>query len=101
LQVTDLTPPAAAGFRAGTSTIYGVRGRGRGNTGPGNVPAAPGTAWLYITGPLVIRRGLAETLPDQNGSVNIRTNDRRVLAERTYVVATTCTVRAIQVVISR
>ncbi|MFI0827285.1 cupin [Streptomyces roseolus] len=68
------------------------------NTGPGNVPAAPGTAWLYITGPMVIRRGPAETVPDQAGSsVVYRTNDRRVLVERTYVVATTCTICAINV----
>jgi hypothetical protein len=67
------------------------------NTGPGNIPAPSGTAWLYVTGPLVIRRGPAETLPDQNSSVSTRTNDRRVLVERTVVVATTCDVFAVAV----
>ncbi|MFC8882981.1 cupin [Streptomyces cinereoruber] len=68
------------------------------NTGPGNIPAEPGTAWLYITGPLFIRRGPADTVPTSSGpSINYRTNDRRVLVERTFVVATTCTVCAINV----
>ncbi|MGW6391215.1 cupin [Streptomyces sp. NPDC055103] len=67
------------------------------NTGPGGTPAEPGTAWLYITGPLVIRRGSAETIPNRSASVNIRTNDRRVIVERTYVVGTTCTVCAVQI----
>ena len=91
--------PATGNLRtlAGNCAIIGA-GYSAMNTGPGNLPADPGTAWLYITGPLVIRRGPAETLPDQNSSVNTRTNDRRVLVERTYVVATTCTVCAIQVV---
>jgi hypothetical protein len=82
---------------AGNCVVIGA-GYSAMNTGPGNIPAPPGTAWLYITGPLVIRRGPAETLPDQNSSVNTRTNDRRVLVERTVVVATTCVVSAIQVV---
>jgi hypothetical protein len=84
---------------AGNCVVIGA-GYSAAHSGPGNLPAPAGTAWLYITGPLVIRRGPAETLPDQNASVNTRTNDRRVLVERTYVVATTCTVCAIQVVTS-
>lgn len=70
------------------------------NQGPGNVPADPGTAWLYITGPLVIRRGPVDVIPDRSrasASVNIRNNDRRVLAERTVVVGTTCTICAVNV----
>ncbi|MBT2490641.1 cupin [Streptomyces sp. ISL-96] len=83
---------------AGNCAIIGA-GYSALNTGPGNIPAEPGTAWLYITGPLVIRRGPVDTIPDQAGaSVNYRTNDRKVLVERTYVVGTTCTVCAIQVV---
>ncbi|MEW2633345.1 cupin [Streptomyces sp. NPDC048389] len=81
---------------AGNCAIIGA---GYSAAGPGNIPAEPGTAWLYITGPLVIRRGPVDTIPDQAGaSVNYRTNDRKVLVERTYVVGTTCTVCAIQVV---
>ncbi|MGY3199716.1 cupin [Streptomyces sp. TE5632] len=83
---------------AGNCAVIGS-GYSTANTGPGNIPADPGTAWLYITGPVVVRRGPAMTIPHRPGpSVNIRTNDRRVLVERTVVVATTCTVCAIQVV---
>lgn len=70
------------------------------NQGPGGIPADPGAAWLYITGPLVIRRGPVDVIPDRSrasASVNIRNNDRRVLAERTVVVGTTCTICAVQV----
>lgn len=83
---------------AGNCVIIGA-GYSALNTGPGGLPADPGTAWLYITGPVSIRRGPAETVPDRPGpSVNTRTNDRRVLVERTYVVGTTCTVCAVNVV---
>jgi hypothetical protein len=91
--------PASGTLRtlAGNCVVIGA-GYSALNTGPGNVPADPGTAWLYITGPVVIRRGPVDVIPDRPGpSVNIRNNDRRVLVERTYVVATTCTVCAINV----
>ncbi|QKW06936.1 cupin [Streptomyces sp. NA04227] len=82
---------------AGNCVVIGA-GYSAENTGPGGTPADPGTAWLYITGPLVIRRGPSVTTPDRPGpSVNIRTNDRRVLIERTFVVGTTCTVCAVNV----
>jgi len=83
---------------AGNCTVIGA-GYSAQNTGPGNIPAEPGTAWLYITGPVVIRRGPVEVVPARRrASINIRTNDLRVLVERTVVVATTCVVCAIQVV---
>lgn len=90
--------PATGTLRtlAGNCVVIGA-GYSAMNTGPGNVPADPGTAWLYATGPLVIRRGPVETIPDRAASVNIRTNDRRVLVERTYVVATTCVTCAAQI----
>ncbi|RWZ77857.1 cupin [Streptomyces albidoflavus] len=82
---------------AGNCVIIGA-GYSAENSGPGGTPADPGTAWLYITGPLVVRRGPSVTIPDRPGpSVNIRNNDRRVLVERTYVVGTTCTVCAVNV----
>ncbi|MCX5326283.1 cupin [Streptomyces sp. NBC_00120] len=85
---------------AGNCVVIGA-GYSAENTGPGGTPADPGTAWLYITGPLSIRRGPSSTIPDRAGSsVNIRTNDRRVLVERTYVVGTTCTVCAVNVTLS-
>ncbi|MGW6414351.1 cupin [Streptomyces sp. NPDC055055] len=87
----------ALGTLAGNCAVIGA-GYSLMNSGPGNIPAEDGSAWLYITGPLAIRRGPADTIPDKAGaSVNYRTNDRKVLVERTYVVGTTCTVCAIQV----
>jgi hypothetical protein len=90
--------PASGQLRtlAGNCAIIGA-GYSAMNTGPGGIPAEPGTAWLYITGPVHIRRGPLDVIPDRSASVNIRTNDRRVLLERTYVVGTTCTVCAILV----
>lgn len=68
------------------------------NEGPDGMPAPPGTAWLAISGPVRILRGPVDVIPDRPGaSVNIRNNDRRVLAERTYVVGTTCHVCMVQI----
>ncbi|MFH9016316.1 hypothetical protein ACH4C6_33650 [Streptomyces sp. NPDC017943] len=54
------------------------------NFGPDGTPAAPGTAWLYISGPVVVRRGPIDVIPDRAGSsIDMRVNGRRVLAERT------------------
>ncbi|MEU8870445.1 cupin [Streptomyces javensis] len=90
--------PATGALRtlAGNCVVIGG-GYSAENTGPGGVPAEAGTAWLYATGPLVIRRGPVETIPNRSASVNIRTNDRRVLVERTYVVGTTCVTCAAQI----
>lgn len=93
--------PATGGLRtlAGNCAVIGA-GYSYLNIGPGGQPAEPGTAWLYITGPLVIRRGPIDVVPDRSraaASVNPRTNDRKVLAERTYVVGTTCTACAVKV----
>lgn len=92
--------PATGSLRtlAGNCAVIGA-GYSAMNTGPGGVPAEPGTTWLYITGPVHIRRGPLDVIPNRSASVNIRTNDRRILLERTYVVGTTCTVCAVQVVV--
>lgn len=94
--------PATGTLRtlAGNCAVIGA-GYSYLNMGPGGIPADPGTAWLYITGPIAVRRGPVDVIPDRaraSASVNTRTNDRRVLVERTYVVGTTCTVCAVQVV---
>lgn len=82
---------------AGNCVTIGA-GYSAANVGPGGSPAEPGTAWLYISGPVVVRRGPIDIIPNRAGaSVDIRYNDRRVLAERTYVPATTCTACAIKV----
>lgn len=66
------------------------------NTGPDGEPAADGTAWLYASGPVVIRR----ENPDLKDTVDIVVNDRLVLAERTYVIGVECAVEAILVEVS-
>lgn len=82
---------------AGNCIVVGS-GYSSANTGPDGLPAPPGTAWLYVSGPVVVRRGQIDIIPDRSGaSIDRRLNDRRVLAERTYVPATTCTVCAVLV----
>ncbi len=55
------------------------------NTGPNGIPAPDGSWWVYITGPVHIRRGpITETPPAQG--FDPRTNDITALAERQYVV---------------
>ncbi|TDC31387.1 cupin [Micromonospora sp. 15K316] len=70
-----------------------IMGSGYGlNSGPPDcLPAPAGEAWLYITGPLRVRREAPFVVPDSDGeSVRILTNDRFVLAERTFVVEIAC-----------
>lgn len=56
-------------------------------------------AWLYASGPVILRREPSPTtLPgNESESVNIVVNDRVILAERTWVPAVECTVQAIRV----
>jgi hypothetical protein len=83
---------------AGNCVVVGA-GYSAINEGPDGTPAEPGTAWLAITGPVLVRRGPLDIVPDRAGtSIDRRVNDRRVLAERTYVPATTCAVCMIKVV---
>lgn len=82
---------------AGNQVVIGG-GYSAANVGPDGAAAEDGTLWLYATGPVVIRRGPVMVIPDRAGaSLNTRTNDRRVLAERTYVPAATCRVCAVKV----
>ncbi|MTE20285.1 cupin [Streptomyces sp. TRM43335] len=62
------------------------------NVGPPDCSQAPsGEAWLYVTGPLRVRREAPEVVPDTDAaSVRISTNDRFVLAERSFVVEVAC-----------
>lgn len=62
------------------------------NVGPPDCTQAPaGEAWLYITGPIRVRREAPMIIPDSDReSVRITTNDRFVLAERTFVVEVAC-----------
>ncbi|MFM9590716.1 cupin [Streptomyces scabiei] len=62
------------------------------NVGPPDCTTAdPGEAWLYATSPIRVRREPPATVPGTDAaSVNTVTNDRRVLAERTFVVEIAC-----------
>lgn len=66
-------------------------------TGPDG-PAPDGEAWVYITGPVVVRREESFDVPNTDAEqVRITTNDRQALAEQAFVVASTCVVGAIRV----
>lgn len=62
------------------------------NVGPPDCTEAdPGEAWLYATSPVRVRRDAPATVPGTDAeSVATRTNDRRVLVERTSVVEIAC-----------
>ncbi|MFD9903917.1 cupin [Streptomyces sp. NPDC059063] len=62
------------------------------NLGPPDcTPAEPGEAWLYATSPIRVRQEDAVQVPDRDAqSVLTRTNDRLILAERTFVVEIAC-----------
>ncbi|MEV0822525.1 hypothetical protein [Nonomuraea rubra] len=66
------------------------------NTGPDGQPAPPGTAWLYATGPVAIRRGEVFINPDTVAqALNRTTNEIEILAEREYVVGFDCLLAAV------
>lgn len=59
--------------------------------GPGCTQAPPGEAYLYVTGPVRVRRDERHITPDSEGaSVNIWNNDRLILAETTFVPEVAC-----------
>jgi hypothetical protein len=79
---------------AGNSIVLGAGYSA--NLGPAVPPAAPvpapaGEAWLYITPPMRIRRDRPVTATaDERFSINTSINDRRLLAETTFVVEVAC-----------
>ncbi|WP_327385065.1 cupin [Streptomyces sp. NBC_01207] len=62
------------------------------NVGPPDCTAAPaGEAWLYASSPVRVRQEAPEVVPDTEAqSVRITTNDKDVIAERTFVVEIAC-----------
>lgn len=71
------------------------------NVGPYTAPGVPGAvapegeAWLYITPPTRVRRNQRQLVQDDEWqTINTVTNDRRVLAESTFVVETACCMAA-------
>ena len=69
------------------------------NTGPDGEEAPAGEAWVYASGPVVVRRqDPPDVIPDaDNESIDITYNDRYVLAERTTVVGVECAIVATRV----
>jgi hypothetical protein len=67
-------------------------------TGPSGAAAAAGTAWLYASGVVTIRRSevFVPVMPT-TGGFDTRTNDVLVIAERTFVVPRDCALFAVQV----
>lgn len=61
------------------------------NTGPDGSEAPAGTAWLYITGPVAMRRGEIFIVPTTLAAALDRTaNEVLVIAEREYVLGWDC-----------
>lgn len=71
------------------------------NIGPDGQPAEPGTAWLFATGPVAIRRGeVFLNPPTLAGAFNRTTNEVAMLAEREYVIGWDCLHAAVLVSIN-
>ena len=65
------------------------------NVGPGGDPAPEGSWWVYVTGPVKIRRGPVDMVPTTGAQgFNTRTNNITALAERSFVIGWDCPVGA-------
>lgn len=64
--------------------------------GPGGVAPAAGEAWLYATGPVMVRRS-AVFQPRLAEALDRRTNEVFAVAERFYTVGWSCAVGAVKV----
>jgi hypothetical protein len=88
--VTRTTDDSCPETLMGNGVIFGS-GYAANTGGPGCTQAPDGEVWLYITGPVRVRRGPLVVVPEtQAGSINTRFNDRRTLVERTSVVEVAC-----------
>jgi hypothetical protein len=68
------------------------------NTGPCNTPAPAGTAWMYITGAVTVRRSpVFLTPPNPRDGFDYRHNTATVIAERLYAVTYECACAAVLV----
>lgn len=79
----------------GTSYVFGS---GYPGTGPANAAPGAGTTWVFATGPIGVWRSDVYMVPDEvPQAVDRMINDITVRAERTYAVAYSCSVLAINV----
>lgn len=75
-------------------------GGGYTDIGPGGVPAAAGSAWMYVTGPVRIWQGTVFDVPEGSAPASMidrGKNDLLALAERVVLVGRECGAAAIQV----
>lgn len=73
-------------------------GAGYPGTGPAGTDPAPGTTWVFATGPVVIYRSDVFLTPDRyKEAIDARLNSVQVYAERIYSVGWSCCLFAIQV----
>lgn len=74
-----------------------VAGNGYPGSGPANVAAAAGKAWIFATGPMLVARSNVMMVPESVAEgVNRNINNITVRAERFYSVGFSCTLLAIR-----
>lgn len=78
----------------GTPIAFGA---GYSGTSPAGETPAAGTAWLYATGAVALRRGEVFITSDRTAALDRNVNTLRLFAERTYVVSWDCCLLAIPV----
>lgn len=103
-------PPIVASYASQQSVVWERSGRltsvlgvpfafGQGyavNTGPDGVAAAAGTAWLYASGDVVVRRGPVR-VPQTVEALNRTNNQVAMIAERPITVTLDCVLAAVRV----
>jgi hypothetical protein len=78
-----------------------VVGSGYTGSGPANVAAAAGTAWIFATGPMLVARGNVMMVPESVAEgVNRNINNVTVRAERFYAVGFSCSLLAVRVTLA-
>lgn len=75
-----------------------VFGGGYPGTGPGNIPATPGTTWVFATGPMIIWRSEVFLTPERYAeAMDYKLNSVKVYAERVYAFGWSCCYFAMKV----
>lgn len=75
-----------------------VLGSGYPGTGPANIPATPGTTWVFATGPMVVWRSEVFLTPERYAeAMDYKLNSVKVYAERVYAFGWSCCYFAIKV----
>lgn len=78
-----------------------VIGSGYTGSGPANVAAVAGTAWIFATGPMLVARGNVMMVPESVAEgVNRNINNVTVRAERFYSIGFSCSLLAVRVTLA-